>query len=368
MQVKISNYDKSKIEAIKKAACAEWPFNNPDSFTVSGDGTVEASAEGNLCGGETEQNFARKLAKAISKANGKTCNVAVTATYLEDLSSETYEFGKAGGALRSELVPHRMEEGQNMASKLTIQRLLELAAKRKIKPHMLEDLVHDLKSGEAGSVNNHGLASQLEYLVQAMGEGAVRDQLKSIGKGRVSKKQAAPKKANARIQKNVKTLGMEQDVAISTVNVIEMAGDKIIGLVSFPDDKAGNLAAEELFISLCKANTDSFANLSEKEAAGVLDDGHYDDHGTPARNSDPWSVKIFHSTGDSVTPMAYAKVFVKEEDGHTQEFKSEKDAAEAIAADFAESDSNPVAEVWAEDASGKEINLSVEWRVRLQKA
>ena len=59
------------------------------------------------------------------------------------------------------------------------------------------------------------------------------------------------------------------------------------------------------------------------------------------------------------------KFFVKDTNGDTREFKSETEAVEAILADFAEGGSNPVNEVWCENAEGKEINLAVNWKVTL---
>ena len=53
---------------------------------------VIATAEGNLCGGENEHEFADRLARAIWKANGGYCYVAVRATNLENMPYETYSY------------------------------------------------------------------------------------------------------------------------------------------------------------------------------------------------------------------------------------------------------------------------------------
>ena len=43
---------------------------------------------------------------------------------------------------------------------------------------------------------------------------------------------------------------------IATVNVIEMAGERIIGMASYPDNADGNAEAERRFIDLCTENGD----------------------------------------------------------------------------------------------------------------
>jgi len=82
-----------RVDAIQDAAAEEWSFedwhvveypDNPASFGSSG--------RDNLCGGEGEEEFAERLAKAIWKANGGYCVVEVRATYLEQVPYETYSF------------------------------------------------------------------------------------------------------------------------------------------------------------------------------------------------------------------------------------------------------------------------------------
>lgn len=52
--------------------------------------TLTASAEGSLCGGESEEKFTERLSLAIWRANGAYCDVTVRATYLEELPYETH--------------------------------------------------------------------------------------------------------------------------------------------------------------------------------------------------------------------------------------------------------------------------------------
>jgi len=102
MMVEIEKFDAEKGEAIKSAAEEEWDFED----WYSRDGRLISSGQSSLCGGETEEDFAGRLARAIWKANGKYCEVTVNATYLEEIpyethspSEETYERLKAQGQL-----------------------------------------------------------------------------------------------------------------------------------------------------------------------------------------------------------------------------------------------------------------------------
>jgi hypothetical protein len=69
--------------------------------------------------------------------------------------------------------------------------------------------------------------------------------------------------------------------------------------------------------------------------------------------------------------MAYKVIGIKDSEGNVQTFKGKncvKNAIEAILEGFAESGSNPVDEIWAIDAKGKEISLSVHWTAELEEA
>ena len=48
-----------------------------------------------LCGGETDQQFAERLTRAIWIANGGSCEIEVNATYLEDLPHEDFSFDES---------------------------------------------------------------------------------------------------------------------------------------------------------------------------------------------------------------------------------------------------------------------------------
>lgn len=93
MQLTVTDFNIKKADDILHAAREHWGFGddlelNEDSERIVG------SADGSLCGGETEDQFAARLCKAIFKANKGPCKVSIQATYLEDLPCETYEFSK----------------------------------------------------------------------------------------------------------------------------------------------------------------------------------------------------------------------------------------------------------------------------------
>lgn len=88
MHVKITHAAPERIEALKEAAQAEWGFDDWSEFK----GVLTASGEDRLCGGETDEEFARRLAKAIWTANDGFCQVELAATYLEKLPYEEYSF------------------------------------------------------------------------------------------------------------------------------------------------------------------------------------------------------------------------------------------------------------------------------------
>ncbi len=86
MGVEITGHRPDKADAIRDAATNEWEFAD----WYDQDGKLTASAEGSLCGGETEEEFTERLSMAIWQANGAYCEVTVNATYLESLPYETH--------------------------------------------------------------------------------------------------------------------------------------------------------------------------------------------------------------------------------------------------------------------------------------
>ena len=89
MSVTLNGVNPEHVEAVKEAADLEWDFEI-DDWRGEPPGPLETHAYGNLCAGETEEEFAERLAKVIWAANGGYCSVEVVATYLEDLPYETH--------------------------------------------------------------------------------------------------------------------------------------------------------------------------------------------------------------------------------------------------------------------------------------
>ena len=86
MFVRVSGFDSERIEAVKGAAFDVWPFDDWHDH----EGTLTASADAQLCSGETEEEFADRLAKAIWEANETYCAVEIAATYLEEIPHENH--------------------------------------------------------------------------------------------------------------------------------------------------------------------------------------------------------------------------------------------------------------------------------------
>jgi hypothetical protein len=86
MGVEINGFSAARVEDIKTAAEEECPF----AGWLEREGELTSSAESSLCGGETEEEFADRLAKAIWTANKAFCLVDVRATYLDDLPCEIH--------------------------------------------------------------------------------------------------------------------------------------------------------------------------------------------------------------------------------------------------------------------------------------
>jgi hypothetical protein len=92
MLVKVNGFDPEKIDRIKDAAEDEWDFDDWNEYHHENDISTSACADGYLAGGETEDEFGGRLAKAIWAANDAYCEVQVVATYLENIPCETYSF------------------------------------------------------------------------------------------------------------------------------------------------------------------------------------------------------------------------------------------------------------------------------------
>ena len=89
MTVEITGYKAGKTQDIKDAFAGEWVLEDQWGGT-GGNLSLHLSGRGNLCGGESEEEFTDRLAIAIWKANGKYCEVVVNAIYLEEFPYKTH--------------------------------------------------------------------------------------------------------------------------------------------------------------------------------------------------------------------------------------------------------------------------------------
>lgn len=99
MNVEIYNYDISRQRDIQEALDKEWGWGSDwwarDREIDGKTWTALANyGQGQLAGGESEEEFADRIAKAAWKANGKFCNVEVRTIYMEDLPYEDYSFNE----------------------------------------------------------------------------------------------------------------------------------------------------------------------------------------------------------------------------------------------------------------------------------
>ena len=91
MFVTISGINSDRTEAVQQAAGGEWSF---DTWHES-DGVLTSGGDGQLGGGESDDEFAQRLAKAVWAANGGFCEVEVHSTYLDDLPCESFGFDQS---------------------------------------------------------------------------------------------------------------------------------------------------------------------------------------------------------------------------------------------------------------------------------
>ena len=90
MSVEITGHKIKLSDAIFDACRKEWNFDS-DNGCVGPQKELALSGESSLCGGESEDEFAQRLAAAIWIANGGFCQISVRATCLEYIPSEFYE-------------------------------------------------------------------------------------------------------------------------------------------------------------------------------------------------------------------------------------------------------------------------------------
>lgn len=84
----------------------------------------------------------------------------------------------AGLLDESGLVPHEPQAFSIATGGVAV--LEELATSHGVVPEDLDELVHECASADASEINNGGLESQLEFLVEHLGEVQVRTMLREI--------------------------------------------------------------------------------------------------------------------------------------------------------------------------------------------
>jgi hypothetical protein len=87
-QIDLMVHGKVKEDEVKEAARGEWGFEDHQWYNEGE--LLLGSGQGNICGGVDEKDLALKIARAVWKANGSYCKVSITATYLQELPSDTY--------------------------------------------------------------------------------------------------------------------------------------------------------------------------------------------------------------------------------------------------------------------------------------
>lgn len=85
MTLIVCGYVSEKVEAIRDEVNGEWEFDSWDKIKRSGEQSqLLGSGVGQLCGGETEQEFVDRMAKAIWRANGAFCEIEIQTVHLDD--------------------------------------------------------------------------------------------------------------------------------------------------------------------------------------------------------------------------------------------------------------------------------------------
>lgn len=92
MDIEVSGIVPDKMDEILDVIRDEW---NIDDVYEQSDTCLNVIGRSTLSGGETEEEFSRRLSQEIWRVNGQFCKVIVRATYLEELPYETYTFDQA---------------------------------------------------------------------------------------------------------------------------------------------------------------------------------------------------------------------------------------------------------------------------------
>ena len=90
MQLRVEDLTEEQIDAVAEAIVPLWNWDEDSQFVDTNSNQFSISGTSNLCGGESEQEFADRLSHAVWGALGEYHPIEITATYLENLPYETY--------------------------------------------------------------------------------------------------------------------------------------------------------------------------------------------------------------------------------------------------------------------------------------
>ena len=95
MHITVEDYiHPDKQEDIAAAIKKEWDYDEDIEgigfYENDGVPSISVISDGNLCAGETEEEFVKCIREAVWEANGAYCSVEVTATCLEYMPCELY--------------------------------------------------------------------------------------------------------------------------------------------------------------------------------------------------------------------------------------------------------------------------------------
>jgi hypothetical protein len=88
MDIYVRDFDEEQEAQIETAIEENW---NVESIELEHATTIWFNGKDSLFGGESEEEFTRRVSIAVWAANEGFCKVRVTATYLEDLPNNTHE-------------------------------------------------------------------------------------------------------------------------------------------------------------------------------------------------------------------------------------------------------------------------------------
>jgi len=94
MVIDITGFKKSQEKTIAQTAVMAAALSDHE-WDAYVENCIRVTGQTSLCGGESEEEYAAKVAKAVWKANdGRFCQVCVKATYLEELPFDEYTFDR----------------------------------------------------------------------------------------------------------------------------------------------------------------------------------------------------------------------------------------------------------------------------------